>query len=268
MVASDSTLAGTNKKHVLVLLGSSGNLGNKILDKHLDFLKKYDQIFCFDKELNYQSEIIESTSIHFKTCDATRDDYLEDVVTQVPYNDFELDALNLIAQDYPVTSSGLSDSFTNPFSIGVHEYVQSLSVTAASSYHLIKQVIDLNLLSSSIWLIGSIYDRVLPSPSLYSNDSSLYKPIAYSSGKYAQVPLRKQAAVYLAEYGGRCNSLSFGGIELNQSSDFIDRYCAKSPSKSLVCINDVLNMVKWALLESPKSLNGSDIIIDGAFSLS
>ena len=33
-------------------------------------------------------------------------------------------------------------------------------------------------------------------------------------------------------------------------------------------MSDVLKMIKWALLESPKSLNGSDILIDGAFSLS
>ena len=268
MVASDSTLAGTNKKHVLVLLGTNGNIGRRILDTHTELLEKYDQIFCFDKQLNNQCELVANPSIYFEECDATCDNYLENVVAQIPYDHFELDALNLIAQDYPVTSTGLSVSFTNPFSIGVHEYVQSLSVTAGSSYHLIKQVIDLKLLSSSIWLIGSIYDRVLPSPSLYSNDNTLYKPIAYSSGKYAQIPLRKQAAVYLAKYGGRCNSLSFGGIELNQSRDFIDRYSAKSPSHSLLCINDVLNMVKWALLDSPKSLNGSDILIDGAYSLS
>ena len=268
MVTSNSTRDGTKIKRVLLILGASGNLGTKIIDLYQDLFSKYDQIFCIDRFSNLQLAEINNPLICFVKCDAIQDEYLQDIVNKLSHDDFELDAINLIAQDYPVTSTGLSNSYTSPFAIEVHEYIKSLSITAASSYHLIKQVIDLKLLSSSIWLIGSIYDRVLPSPSLYSDDNSLYKPIAYSSGKYAQIPLRNQAAVYLAKYGGRCNSLSFGGIQLNQSSDFIDRYSAKSPSNGLVPVTDVLNMIKWALLESPKSLNGSDIILDGAFSLS
>ena len=160
MVASDSTLAGTNKKHVLVLLGSNGNIGRRILDTHTELLEKYDQIFCFDKQLNNQCELVANPSIYFEACDATCDNYLENVVAQI-YDHFELDALNLIAQDYPVISTGFR-SLLQILSIGVHEYVRSIS-NGGSSYHLIKQVIDLKLLSSSIWLIGSIYDRVLPS---------------------------------------------------------------------------------------------------------
>jgi len=260
--------AGTKVNRVLLLLGANGNLGSKLLDSYQDLLQKYDHIFCLDKDENPQASKIVDTSIHFMICDAIKDDYLKDVAAQFASVNFELDALNLIAQDYPVTSTGLSTMYTSPFSINFDEYIKSLAITAGSSYHLIKQVIDLKLLSSSVWLIGSIYDRVLPSPSLYSSNKSLYKPIAYASGKYAQIPLRNQASVYLAQYGGRCNSLSFGGVELNQSHDFIERYCTKSPSNSLVPISDVLKMIRWALLESPKSLNGSDILIDGAFSLS
>lgn len=268
MVTSDLMPVGTKLKRVLLILGANGNIGSMILDSCQDLLQKYDYIFCLDKDAHPQANSIVNSSIHFVICNAIKDDYLRNLVAQFGNEKFELDALNLIAQDYPVTSSGLSSIYTSPFSIEVNEYVQSLAVTAASSYHLIKQIIDLKLLSSSVWLIGSIYDRVLPSPSLYSDDNSLYKPIAYASGKYAQIPLRNQASVYLAKYGGRCNSLSFGGIQFNQSRDFVDRYSAKSPSNCLVPFSDVLKMIKWALLESPKSLNGSDILIDGAFSLS
>ena len=268
METLDTMPVGQTIKNILLLLGSNGNLGSSLLDSCHDLFRKYDHIFCIDKDLNPSAQSFSSSSVHFIVCDAIKDDYLKQLLFQLNTDQIQLDALNLIAQDYPVTTTGLSDIYTSPFSIDVSEYVQSLSVTAASSYHLIKQVIDLQLLSSSIWLVGSIYDRVLPSPSLYSSDSSLYKPIAYSSGKYAQIPLRNQASVYLAKYGGRCNSLSFGGIELNQSPEFVARYCTKAPSKSLVPMSDVLKMIKWALLESPKSLNGSDILIDGAFSLS
>ena len=269
METSDLTPVGVQNNLILIILGSNGNLGRKLVDFFPAFLSKYKYIFCLDKDsANCDEALAQSQSIKFLTCDAISDNYIENILTQLPDKNFHFDVINLIAQDYPVTSSGLSGSHSSPFSISVNEYIDSISVTAASSYHLIKQIIDLELLSSSIWLIGSIYDRVLPSPSLYSDDNSLYKPIAYSSGKYAQIPLRNQAAVYLAPYGGRCNSLSFGGLKLDQSADFIERYSKKSPSNSLVPVSHALKMIKWALLDSPSSLNGSDILIDGAFSLS
>ena len=164
---------GKKIKNVLLILGSNGNLGSSLLDSCQDLLCKYDHIFCIDKDLSPVAANFSSSSVYFIACDAIKDDYLTQVIGQLNTDKFQLEALNLIAQDYPVTSTGLSNIHCSPFSIDVNEYVQSLSVTAASSYPLIKQVIELKLFSSSIWLIGSIYDRVLPSPSLYSDDRSL-----------------------------------------------------------------------------------------------
>ena len=144
---------GTKIKRVLLILGASGNLGTKIIDLYQDLFSKYDQIFCIDRFSNLQLAEINNPLICFVKCDAIQDEYLQDIVNKLSHDDFELDAINLIAQDYPVTSTGLSNSYTSPFAIDVHEYIKSLSITAASSYHLIKQVIDLKLLSSSIWLI-------------------------------------------------------------------------------------------------------------------
>ena len=172
MVTSGTTQAGIKSKRVLLLLGANGNLGTKLLESTEDLLHKYTHIFCLDKVFNHDSLPYSDSSIQFMSCDAIKDDYISQIISHLGGKDLQLEALNLIAKDYPVMESGLSQQYTSPFAIDPNDYVESLAVTAGSSYHLIKQVIDLELLSTSLWLIGSIYDRVLPSPTLYSKDNS------------------------------------------------------------------------------------------------
>ena len=256
--------AGT-KPHVLLILGSSGNIGQALLYQLSDLLTKYEHVYCVDITSKQTMANYESTNISFLTADAVQDEYFNQLA--ISSTVFKLDALNLIAQDFPVNSKGLSIKHTSPFQLSTSDYILSLGATAGSSYNLIRQIQMNKFFDSSIWLIGSIYNHILPDTFLYSDDSSLYKPIAYSSGKYAQLPLRDQAARYFAHTGGRCNSLSFGGIQSSQDEEFIKKYSTLCPSGRLVYMSEVTSTIMWALLKSPDSMNGADILIDGAFHL-
>ncbi|WP_063405986.1 MULTISPECIES: SDR family oxidoreductase [Prochlorococcus] len=256
--------AGT-KSHILLILGSSGNIGTSLLQNVDELLNKYKHIYCIDININGAIPDSRSTSLSFIEADAVHTEYFQHL--PVSCDLFKLDALNLIAHDYPVTSLGLSDKFNSPFQLSTQQYIASLGVTAGSSYNLIRQIQMYNFIDPSIWLIGSIYNQILPDPFLYSDNSSVYKPIAYSSGKYAQLPLRDQAARFFAPTGGRCNSLSFGGIKSSQDHEFIKKYSSLCPAGRLVDISEVTSTIIWALIHSPDSMNGTDLLVDGAFHL-
>ena len=129
------------------------------------------------------------------------------------------------------------------------------------------QISKLKFFQVDIILISSIYETQLPDSSLYSDlKNTIFKPIAYSSGKAAQAPLLKQAARILGPYGGRCNCLSFGGIKGNQNEKFIEKYSKKTPQGKMIEIDEVIKMILWLFNDSPKSINGENIMVDGGFS--
>lgn len=257
------TKAGS-KQEVLIILGSNGNIGKALTNCKATLENRFASVYCID---TVYDEKCANDELFFKpiVADVVNTNYLSTLSVSPSLN--RLTILNLVAQDYPVTSVGLGQNYSSPFCLDTLDYLQSVAITAGSSYNLFHQIDKHKFFDSSVWLVGSIYNKILPDPSLYSEDKSIFKPIAYSSGKYAQLPLRDQAAVYFGPYGGRCNSLSFGGIRTNQNQIFIERYSYLCPSGQLVEMEEVISTIIWALTNSPASMNGADIMVDGAFHL-
>jgi len=263
MDTTDTIKVGS-KQDTLIILGSNGNIGKALIANKDQLQSKFSFVYCFDirREENFVNS---GKFLQFIKADIVHSSYLSNLNLDPSFH--KLTCLNLVAQDYPVTPTGLGHDYSSPFCLETSRYLESIAITAGSSYNLFNQIDRLGFYDSSVWLIGSIYNKILPDPALYSDDSSIYKPIAYSSGKYAQLPLRDQAAVYFGSFGGRCNSLSFGGIQTVQQQSFIDRYSSMCPSGRLVGMDEVVSTIMWALLGSPESMNGADILIDGAFHL-
>ena len=251
---------------IIIILGASGLIGRQFIE----FLsaKKNDPqylIYALDINLTPLTEDPNRLSSNLRIIEA--DTVYNDYISLLNLNPGdEITFINLVAKDYPVTKNGIIGNNCSPFSLSTHEFCDSINITCASTYNLLHLIDKYCLCSSHVVLVGSIYSHMLPIPSLYSDNDSIYKPIAYSSGKYGQIPLLKQAARYLAIHGGRCNCLSFGGIEAGQSGFFMSSYSKIAPQKQLVPISDVLKMLFWVTFDSPLSLNGSDIVVDGGFS--
>lgn len=252
---------------LLIILGANGFLGTHLI-KHLSSSPScfFDKIIAIDSipPRDISSFQPEFCQIEFIEADVTNDDYLLSLNNS---SDNSFTILNLVAQDYPVTSNGIGQSFDSPFCLPPEQYSASLVTTSTSSYNIFFLLEKYGLLNSYVLLVGSIYSHILPNPSLYSKDLSLWKPIAYSAGKYSQIPLYKQAAVYMAKYGGRCNCISFGGIESDQSQEFKQSYSEIAPQSCMVPIDDVIATILWMLNSPPNSINGAELMVDGAFSV-
>lgn len=244
----------------IVIIGSEGLIGRALLNRLAD-CKGSINIHGID--IHDHSNQKSHSNFFYHKLDAFRDDIIEKLgLTKIST---KMSFVNLAARDYPVDNSGLTSRCTDPFMLSPTEFADSMSSTAGIAHNLMHSICKHNICKVDIILVGSIYAHVLPNPTLYSSDSSLYKPIAYSMAKIAQGPLLKQAARYLGPLGGRCNCLSFGGIENNQHAQFVRAYSDLSPQGQLVPMNDVVRMLKWMIFDAPESLNGSEIILDGGF---
>jgi len=247
----------------LIILGGSGNIGIELL-KRLQHKNLFEKIFVLDINIEPLEFLKSNNKIEIIKSDIVNQNYLLNIISKE--ENIEIKILNLVAKDYPVTKDGLNKEFSSPFSLSTKEYIDSIKITAGSTYNLLHQITKLKLYQVDIILISSIYEFNLPDSDLYSNNKfKIFKPIAYSSGKAAQSPLLKQAAKILGPKGGRCNCLSFGGIKSNQNQIFIEKYSKKTPQGKMIEMDDVIKMIIWLFIESPHSINGENIMVDGGF---
>ena len=247
-------------KHTVVIIGASGLVGRDLVQHILNIHSEHIHRLCALDISNSGIVNIDNPLLNFYSADIMDDDVIEACRLG---RDEHITIVNLVAHDYPVTPQGMSSSYSDPFSISPKDFAMSIGLTAGSAYSIFHSLVRHKLLSVHVVLVGSIYAHILPDPILYSTDSSIYKPIAYSAGKAAQLPILKQAARYFAAHGGRCNCLSFGGIQAKQDSAFVHRYSDLSPQSSLISVADVMKTFCWTIFESPQSLNGANIMVDG-----
>ena len=247
------------------ILGASGNLGCE-LAKMIDSseYQSVSTLYLVDRVPFPCPSCIANCETRYLVSDIARGDFM---ATLKPNFAIPQIFINLIAKDYPVTTTGLPEASSHPFSVTTEEYSSAMSITAGSSYNLIRLIIENNISPVHVVLIGSIYNYMLPDPHFYSANKSKYKPVSYGSAKHAQKALMQQAAVYFAQNQGRCNSIAFGGIDLDQSEAFKAAYSKRSPQSRLVPINDALDALKWLAFHSPPSMNGAELVIDGGISL-
>ncbi len=248
----------------LIVLGGSGNIGIRLLE-NIQKNNIFNEIYVLDINIEPLFFLKNNNKFKIIKSDIIFENYLESIISKNKNNKFKI--INLVAKDYPVTDFGLSKEFNSPFSLSTRDYISSLQITVGSTYNLLHQINKIKSFQVDIILISSIYENQLPDSSLYSDsENKIFKPIAYSSGKAAQAPLLKQAARILGPYGGRCNCLSFGGIKGDQNKNFIEKYSEKTPQGKMIEMDDVIKMILWLFNDSPKSINGENIMVDGGFS--
>ena len=109
MATLGTTKAGS-KQDSLVILGSNGNLGKALLANKNKFFEKFSCIYCFDVR-HEDSLSIDNDSLKFIVADVVQTQYLSDLNLDPSLH--RLTFLNLVAQDYPVTSAGLGENFSS-----------------------------------------------------------------------------------------------------------------------------------------------------------
>jgi len=92
---------------------------------------------------------------------------------------------------------------------------------------------------------------------------------SYNASKAAVIHLTKSLAIELAPHQIRVNSISPGYIETEMTShvrkDWVDEWLKLTPTKRMGKPEELAGMIVLLAGDSSKFTNGSDIIMDGAF---
>ena len=116
-------------------------------------------------------------------------------------------------------------------------------------------------ISSDLGLIG-------PDQSIYSKKGNTknknpVKPVTYSVVKSGIIGLTRYLATYWADKNVRCNAICPGGVENNQSKEFLNLVKKKIPMGRLAKSDEYQGTLLWMLSDASSYLNGAIVPVDG-----
>lgn len=100
-------------------------------------------------------------------------------------------------------------------------------------------------------------------PDLYNG---AHKHAGYSVSKTAVVGLTKYLSTHLAPKI-RVNCVAPGGVEFNQSKDFIKKYSKLTPMNRMMQKNEINGIIEFLISDKSSYVTGSTIVIDGGWTI-
>ena len=98
-------------------------------------------------------------------------------------------------------------------------------------------------------------------------DEQPVKPVTYSVIKSGLVGLTRYLATYWANRGVRANALSPGGVQTNQSDEFVQRLTNLIPLGRMAKKAEYRSAVQFLCSNASAYLNGQNIVMDGGRSM-
>lgn len=152
----------------------------------------------------------------------------------------------------------------------LNEWNQDLSVGLSGAFLCAKYFGVLIKRSKSVGVIINISSDL----GLISPDQRLYedlslppelrsvKPVSYSVVKAGIIGLSRYLATY---WPGevRSNTLCFGGVENNQSDDFVDRISRLIPLGRMAELDEYSDSVVYMMSDAASYMNGAVVVLDG-----
>jgi len=124
--------------------------------------------------------------------------------------------------------------------------------------------------TSSIVNISSMYGSVAPNPEIYGK-SKLDNPPYYGAAKAALEQYSKYAAVNLAKYNIRVNTISPGPFPsptiIKKNKNFIKNLKAKNPLKTIGKPKDLITSILFLCSANSNFITGINIPVDGGWKI-
>ena len=206
-----------------------------------------------------------------------------DKLTEVPsdwghnVSYYPVDLTNTAEVDDLISKIGVVDVLLNNAGIGVftdllerteEEFDAVFSVNVKSTFFLTQRVLRLMLERHRGLIIntGSVYGSVSSDYRIYG-DSGRNNSEIYSMTKAAIIAFTRHLAASYGHLGVRSNCLSPGGVQRQQTDDFISAYSDKTPLTRLCKDLELLPAIDFLLDERNTYLNGHNLIVDGGMSI-
>lgn len=255
---------------VAVITGAAGILGRKFCQGLAEYGADLALIDLNQSDIDDLSEqLSKSYNINAKgyQCDVSDQDSVIKMVKDVK-KDFK--KINILLNNAASKSDDLEKFFTPYENYTIDEWQKIMSVNIDGMF-LVSKEIGKQMLKQktggSIIQTSSIYGEMAPDNSIYKNSfylgHKINTPAVYASSKAAVNGLTKYLASYWGDKSIRVNSISPGGVESGQNSEFIKRYSSRIPMKRMAKDYEMVGTVIYLASDASSYVTGQNIFIDG-----
>ena len=259
---------------VIVITGAAGLLGKK----HAEAIACYGGIpILIDIDENkldiVVNEINENYQINCKgyVVDITVEEQIKENITELIKDYGKVDGLINNAANNPKIEKKNDIEFSRLENFAEHTWNNDIDVGLKGAFLCSKYYgneISNNPNGGSIVIISSDLGLIAPDQELYMeedlpNNKQPVKPVTYSIVKSGIIGLTRYLATYWPKSKVRCNALCPGGIENNQSEEFLNKISKKIPMGRLAKAEEYQGTIIWLLSDASSYLNGAIISVDG-----
>jgi NAD(P)-dependent dehydrogenase (short-subunit alcohol dehydrogenase family) len=203
--------------------------------------------------------------------DITNESEIKDCLEMILSTHGKIDGLiNNAANNPQVSIENRGISFSRIENFSLEQWNKEISVGLTGSFLCTKHfgsAINANQNGGSIINISSDLGLIAPDQSLYRvhtlpDHLQPVKPVTYSVIKSGIIGLTRYTSTYWPEKV-RCNALCPGGVEHEQSNEFIKTLCQKIPLGRMARVDEYQGAIIFLLSKASSYMNGAILSIDG-----
>lgn len=253
----------------IFIIGGSGLIGSQIVSA----LEQYDAlitVFDIDLKNKNKNKNENSKTKYIKFNCANEKNIKNFFINYIKKNKCP-DVL--INASYPVTKDWKKNTFKE---INFKSYKTNIELHLNSYVWIAKSIADQmakNNINGSIIQLSSMYGLVAQDSNLYKN-TNISENMTYGIVKSSTIHFTKQMASYYGKYNIRVNNLVIGGIKghikgskKKQDNLFIKKFNLKVPLKRMGAPQEIPSSVIFLASSASSYITGSNIIIDGGYSI-
>jgi NAD(P)-dependent dehydrogenase (short-subunit alcohol dehydrogenase family) len=248
-----------------LITGAAGNIGQVIAETLAEL--GADLLLVDRPGTDFTSQIEKlkqwGTQVHSEVCDLEQQRDREELIKFTEDGDKNISVLVNNAAFVGTSSlQGWAVKFEDQ---SVETWRRALEVNLTAAFDLCKGLAPQlrRATGASISNIGSIYGSFGPDYSLYQG-TEMSNPAAYGASKGGLMQFSRWLATTLAPQV-RVNSISPGGVFRNQPTEFVDRYCARTPLGRMATEEDFRGAIAYLASDLSQYVTGHNLAVDGGW---
>jgi gluconate 5-dehydrogenase len=244
---------------VVVISGGTGYLGSSMVKSLLDFNAK---VVSINNSKLFGEEFKNNQNLHQMILDLKSKEKIEIGIKEIIKKFGRIDVL--INNAYYGAGKEL-------LSLSESDWIEGIDGTINQVFRIskptLKHMIDQG--GGKIINIASMYGMIAPDVRIYDNNS-YYNPANYGSGKAAIIHFTKYIAAVYGRFGVTSNCISpgpFPNLEVQKNKDFIKDIVNRVPLNRYGEPNDLVGLIILLSSNASNFFNGSNIVVDGGWTI-